>query len=90
MTAIRRTVARHPLLVFYVLSYLFVFLLVPFLLFTDWFDRFDAALARTGIELTTTYLTAARGVLAAPETIPAVVVSILQPLAPALAALLVA
>jgi uncharacterized protein len=79
-----------PIVGFFIVSLLIVFLLAPLLFVTPWFEQIDAAAARTGIPLATDYITAFRLMSAAPESIPGVTVAILQPFAPDIAAFTIA
>jgi uncharacterized protein len=86
---IRSFVQHWPVATFYVSSLLMVLAMIPAILFTDWEAKVAAGLERTGIEMTTSYVTAVKLVAAAPETMPGIVLAVLQPLTPDIAAFLV-
>lgn len=78
-----------PIAGFYIISLMIVLLTAPLMLFTPWLDQLDQALERTGIPFATDYITAAKVMAAAPESIPGVLLAVFQPFAPDIAAFIV-
>lgn len=83
-------VARHPVAALWTVAVALEILLIPVFLLTGAGEVIEQALVRTGIGFNTDLVTAARLVVAAPETALGVALSIAQVASPDLALLLVA
>lgn len=81
---------RHPISFFYALAMILALAFVPVIIFTGWDAAIGAAADRHGIVMTTSYVTAWQLVAAEPSVLPGVMVAVLQPLSPDIAAFIVA